>query len=75
MNRLSSVNVFQQMPMTSQKPLICEFPPFRINFVKTICIQLPDEAGEVAVLKVGGQENTGEFSGIPHNKTVASGTP
>jgi len=40
-----------------------------------ICIQLPDETGEVVVLKVSGEESTGEFSGILHNKIVASGTP
>lgn len=40
-----------------------------------ICIQPPDENGEVVVLKVSGEESTGEFSGILHNKIVASGTP
>lgn len=46
----------------------------RIGNKSYICIQLPDETGEV-VLKVSEEESTGEFSEILHNKIVASGAP
>ena len=40
-----------------------------------ICVELSNEAGEVVVLEVTGQDGGGELVGIPDDEAVASSAP
>ena len=40
-----------------------------------ICVELPDEGGEVAVLEVLGQEVPGELGRVPDDEAVVPGAP
>ena len=46
-----------------------------IVFVTHVGVELPDEAGEVVVLEVLGQQVTGEVERVPHDEAGAAGAP
>lgn len=75
MDGLSAVDVFEKMFFVLHKIFISKLPSLRINFSESIGVELPDEAGEVVVLEIGGKQDASELGGVPHDEARLGGAP
>lgn len=65
----------QQLPLPRQKPFVRKLPLVRINFSKTVGVELSYEAGEIVVLEVARQDGGRELVRVPNDETVAGSAP
>lgn len=74
-DRLAPVNVFQERFLPSYEFIICELPSFGIYFSESIGVELSNEAGEIIVFKVHGEQIPSEIQRIPHDKAATGLAP
>lgn len=75
MDGLSTVDVFEKMFFVLHKFFISKLPSLRINFSESVGVELPDEAGEVVVLEIGGEQEAGELGRVPDDEARLAGAP
>jgi hypothetical protein len=56
------------MPLPAPKEIIRELPPVRHHLPETVSIELADEAREVVMLEIVGQEISGELGRTPNDE-------
>lgn len=72
---LAAVDVLEQMLPPLDEFLVRKLPPLRIDLPKAVGIELSDEAGEVVMLEVSGEEAGSEVGGIPDDEAGLGGAP
>lgn len=63
-----SVDLTQQVLLPLLEELVGKLPSVRYDLSKTIGVELTDEAGEIVVLKVVGEEVASELRGPPNDE-------